>query len=104
MGPAISVAVAVLALAYAPRRPTETVLYGLVRQHLESFLARAREHYESGLPRYVEQELRAYLKCGCSARASPGAIATPAVTICSLPSRVTAGRSARAARAGACPT
>jgi hypothetical protein len=63
-GPAMSVAVAVLAPAYAPRRPTETVLYGLVRQHLESFLAHAREHYESGLPRYVEQELRAYLKCG----------------------------------------
>jgi hypothetical protein len=56
--------VAVLAPAYAPRRPAETVLYGLVRQHLESFLAYSREHYEAGLPRYVEQELRAYLKCG----------------------------------------
>lgn len=53
-----------LAAAYAPRRPTETVLYELVRQHLESFLAFTREHYEGGLPRYVEQELRAYLKCG----------------------------------------
>ena len=60
----MSVAVAALAPAYAPRRPTETVLYGLVRQHLESFLAHAREHYDGGLPRYVEQELRAYLKCG----------------------------------------
>jgi len=56
--------VAALAPAYAPRRPTETVLYGLVRQHLESFLAYAREHYDRGLPAYVEQELRAYLKCG----------------------------------------
>ncbi len=55
---------AALAPAYAPRRPTETVLHGLVRQHLESFLAYAREHYEGGLPRYVENELRAYLKCG----------------------------------------
>ena len=55
---------ATLAPAYLPRRPTETVLYGLVRQHLESFLAYAREHYEGGLPRYVEDELRAYLKCG----------------------------------------
>jgi hypothetical protein len=53
-----------LAPAYTPRRPTETVLYGLVRDHLESFLAYAREHYDGGLPRYVEQELRAYLKCG----------------------------------------
>ena len=53
--------VASLAPAYLPRRPTETVLYGLVRQNLESFLAYAREHYDGGLPRYVEQELRAYL-------------------------------------------
>jgi len=55
---------AVLAPAYLPRRPTETVLYGIVRQNLASFLAYAREHYDGGLPRYVEQELRAYLKCG----------------------------------------
>ncbi len=55
---------ATLAPAYLPRRPTETVLYGLVRQHLESFLAYTREHYERGLPRYVEDELRAYLRCG----------------------------------------
>jgi hypothetical protein len=27
---------------------------------LESFLADAREHYDGGLPRYVEQEFRAY--------------------------------------------
>jgi hypothetical protein len=48
--------VALLAPAYLPRRPTETVLYGLVRQNLESFLAYAREHYDGGLPRYVENE------------------------------------------------
>ena len=56
--------VAALAAAYLPRRPTETVLYGLVRQNLESFVAYTREHYDGGLPRYVEAELRAYLKCG----------------------------------------
>jgi hypothetical protein len=39
-------------------------LYALVRQHLESFLAYAREHYSVGLPRYVEQELRSFLRCG----------------------------------------
>jgi hypothetical protein len=60
--------VAALAPAYVPRRPTETVLYGLVRENLESFLAYAREHYEGGLPRYVEAELRAYLDCGVFAR------------------------------------
>lgn len=53
-----------LAPAYRPRRPTETVLYGVVREHLESFLAHARESYERPLPRYVEQELREYLRCG----------------------------------------
>jgi Putative transposase/Transposase zinc-binding domain len=56
--------VAALAPAYAPRRPTETILYALVRQHLESFLAYARDHYDGGLPCYVEKELRAFLKCG----------------------------------------
>jgi hypothetical protein len=62
--PAKAGVVAALAPAYAPRRPTETVLYGLVRQHLESFLAHARENYDGGLPRYVEQELRGFLRCG----------------------------------------
>jgi hypothetical protein len=56
--------VSALAPAYLPRRPTETVLYGLVRQHLETFLRHARDNYDGGLPRYVEDELRGYLKCG----------------------------------------
>jgi len=60
--------VAALAPPYVPRRPTETVLYSLVRENLESFLAHAREHYDGGLPRYVEAELRAYLDCGVFAR------------------------------------
>jgi hypothetical protein len=56
--------VAALAPAYRPRRPTETVLYAVVRNHLETFLAHTRETYEAPLPRYVEQELRGYLRCG----------------------------------------
>jgi len=52
------------AAAYRPRRPTETVLYSLVREHLETFLAHARESYGSPLPRYVEDEFRDYLRCG----------------------------------------
>jgi hypothetical protein len=35
-----------------------------VAEHLESFLAEARETHERALPRYVERELREYLKCG----------------------------------------
>jgi Transposase zinc-binding domain len=55
---------AVLAPAYRPRHPTETVLYAVVRDHLETFLAHARETYAAPLPRYVEDELRSYLRCG----------------------------------------
>lgn len=53
-----------LAPAYRPRRPTETVLYSLVRAHLETFLAHARETYAAPLPKYVESEFREYLRCG----------------------------------------
>jgi Transposase zinc-binding domain/Putative transposase len=53
-----------VAAPYLPRRPTETVLYKLVRQNLESFLAYARERYDGGLPRYVQHEFRRYLACG----------------------------------------
>jgi hypothetical protein len=56
--------VSALAPAYRPRRPTETVLYQVVREHLETFLAHARESYEAPLPRYVENELRGYMRCG----------------------------------------
>jgi len=55
---------AALAPAYRPRRPTETVLYRVVREHLETFLEHARDTYDAPLPRYVEQELRGYLRCG----------------------------------------
>ena len=51
-------------LDYAPRRLTETILCTLVCDHLDAFLAHARESYERALPRYVEQAFRAYLTCG----------------------------------------
>jgi hypothetical protein len=57
-------ALSTLAPAYRPRRPTETVLYSVVRDYLETFLAHARDSYEAPLPRYVEEELRGYLRCG----------------------------------------
>lgn len=49
--------------SYARRRPEESVLYGVVQQELETFLARARER-ERPVPRFVERELRAFLHCG----------------------------------------
>ncbi|MGH7283011.1 MAG: transposase [Polyangiaceae bacterium] len=55
---------AALAPAYRPRKPTETLLYGVVREHLATFLAHACETYQAPLPRYVQNELRGYLRCG----------------------------------------
>jgi len=55
---------ALLAPAYRPRRPTQTVLYEVVRAHLATFLAHARETYDAPLPEYVRRELRGYLRCG----------------------------------------
>ncbi len=52
---------------YQQHRPESTLLYGIVRDHLLEFLDRAREQYRRGLPRYVEDELRAYLRCGIHA-------------------------------------
>jgi hypothetical protein len=55
------------ACEYRPRRPEESVLYGVVAGHLESFLARQRERGQV-VPRFVECELRSFLDCGILAR------------------------------------
>jgi hypothetical protein len=44
-------------------RPEESVLYRAVQRELESFLARSRA-CERPTPRFVERELRAFLRCG----------------------------------------
>ena len=36
-----------------PRRPQESVLFGLAKEHLEDFLRHAREVYDGPLLRYV---------------------------------------------------
>jgi hypothetical protein len=51
------------ARGYERRRPHETVLHTVVREQLETFLARAGER-DRPVPRFVERELRAYLECG----------------------------------------
>jgi hypothetical protein len=48
---------------YRPRKPEESPLYGVVAGHLETFLARQREH-DRHVPRFVERELRSFLECG----------------------------------------
>ena len=51
--------------SYVQRRPERTVLYQLVREHLETFLqeGRQRSAHGDGYPRYVEQTFRSYLQC-----------------------------------------
>ncbi len=52
-------------LPYTPRRPEDGVLHRVVREHLETFLAEARERNGGdGLPHFVERELRDFLACG----------------------------------------
>ena len=48
---------------YQRRTPETSVLYRVVQQNLETFLASAREQGRV-VPRFVERELRAYLECG----------------------------------------
>jgi len=48
---------------YTPRSPERTLLHRVVREQLEPFLARARAR-EHPAPRFIEQELRAFLRCG----------------------------------------
>jgi Transposase zinc-binding domain len=52
-----------LPAGYRRREPEKSVLHEVFREHLETFLAQAREHGR-GLPRHVENELRRYLSCG----------------------------------------
>ena len=47
--------------AYERHRREETAIYTVVREQREPFLARAREG-DRAAPRFVEQELRAYLR------------------------------------------
>lgn len=48
---------------YVPRRPEQTLLHRTIREQLEGFLARSAER-GNPVPRFVEQELRAFLRCG----------------------------------------
>jgi Putative transposase/Transposase zinc-binding domain len=50
---------------YAPRDPSGTVLYHVIAEHLETFLASlAGDSEATGLPPYVEREFYDYLRCG----------------------------------------
>ncbi len=51
---------------YERRKPENTVLHEVVREHLPTFLdaAKARDPDGRGLPKYVSQALKRYLDCG----------------------------------------
>ena len=54
-----------VASTYQPRDPSSTVLYQVVAEHLETFLAGIdADPTAKGLPSYVRDEFYAYLKCG----------------------------------------
>jgi hypothetical protein len=48
---------------YIPHRPEQTLLHRVIREQLAGFLAQSRERGHP-VPRFVEQELRAFLRCG----------------------------------------
>lgn len=51
---------------YRRHEPEQTLLHEVVREQLEDFLARSSSR-EQPAPRFVEQELRAFLRCGALA-------------------------------------
>ena len=57
-----------LAAAYRRREPEKTVLYAIVRDHLETFLEGPRRLDGDGYPAFLEREFRRYLHCGLLAR------------------------------------
>jgi hypothetical protein len=48
---------------YERHDPEKTLLHEVVREQLEGFLASSR-YRDQALPHFVEQELRAFLRCG----------------------------------------
>ena len=52
---------------YRPRRAEETIVHQVMREHLGTFLERARER-DRPVPRFVEREMRDFLDCGNPAR------------------------------------
>jgi hypothetical protein len=55
-------------ISYERRRPEDTVLYQLVQEHLETFLAQVELETGAGLPEFVKEEFDAFLDCGILAR------------------------------------
>ena len=50
--------------AYTPRRPHDTVLHRVVREHCATFIAHTEATCAAPLPRYVKDAFERYLSCG----------------------------------------
>ncbi len=50
--------------AYRPRRPQDTLLHRVVREHFRTFLAHTGRTYARPLPKYIVLEFEKYLACG----------------------------------------
>ena len=59
-------ALATLVPGYVPRLGEQSALHAAMRENVETFLAsaRARSEHGFGVPRFVEDELRGFLRCG----------------------------------------
>jgi hypothetical protein len=70
------------AARYRPRRPSESVLYRCVQEHLESWLAECRYGHddEGSVPEYVEWESAATSTAAFLPMASPAPAADHAAT------------------------
>ena len=70
---------------YEPRRAAQRVLYRIVLEHFETFRAQAASIRDGdGLPRFVEQEFREFLGCGCWRAREVGDLLGPRLQPCPL--------------------
>ena len=94
----------VSAIPCTPRNPSASVLYAVVRDHLETFCADVhRQRDGEGLPRFVDQEFRSFLQCGSWREASRGSGVETVARSAWSRSPAKDGASVRAAAAGAWP-
>ena len=68
MGEAVQPAPAARRVHYERRRPEDTVLYPLVQEHLDTFLAQVELETRAGLPEFAKEEFDAFLDCRILAR------------------------------------
>ena len=64
MGQAAQLASARNRVHYERRRPEESVLYQLVQEQLETFLAQVEAETGVSLPKFIKDEFDGFLECG----------------------------------------